>query len=173
MRQTDNQQATLDFIRGWLGAAIDCDGTVGCHRTSTQYNRNYKPTVKIFNTNVTVIDRAHDYLTILDIPHYIRIASSKYHNKTCKPCYSVTIEGFKRCSTALPKLIPCLCAKRRQAEIVLEICQSRLSTPMTRRNKDRLWTDKEHELLKNLGELNAPNNRRKPRESSTTMSKAG
>jgi hypothetical protein len=149
MRQTDNQQATPDFALGWIAAILEGEGTIGCYpstdkRTQSKY---YKPLIRIFNTDEKVIESTHKYLEILDIPHHIGKSKVTFKGKPCKPCYAVRIEGVKRCYTTLPKLIPALYAKKRQAELLLKICKIRLSKPMTRRNQSRKWIGKELGLI--------------------------
>ena len=149
MRQTDNQQATPDFALGWIAAIIEGEGTIGCYpsfdkRTQAKY---YKPLIRIFNTDSRIIESTHKYLQILDIPHHIGKSRVTFKGKPCNPCYAVRIEGVRRCYYALPKLLPALHAKRRQAELLLEICELRLLKPMTYRNQAREWVGRELDLI--------------------------
>lgn len=156
MRQTDNQQATFGFESGWIAGLIEGEGTIGCYATVNRKNTRtyYKPTIKINNMNVAIIQRTHDFLGILDIPHYVYNCRITFKGKECDPLYAIVIGGVKRCAWALPKLIPSLCSKKRQAELLLELCQSRLEKPMTYRNNNREWDQYEIGVINEIKSLN-------------------
>lgn len=150
----DNHAGNRDFVLGYVCGMVDGEGTIGIHRGSIKYDQHFKAVIKIYNTNPDIVQAVHQYLEILEIPHHIRKAIPRIGTKVYKPLYSLTIEGFKRVKTALEILVQGLAGKKLQAELLLEICNLRLNTPMTGGNQNRLWTSQQLELVAKIKELN-------------------
>lgn len=148
----DNQQATQSFQLGYIAAAIDGEGTIGIHK-GDQYG-NYKPCIKIFNTELKFINALSSMLKMQDIPHYIYISNPKRAKTIYKELYTIAITGYKRVKTALEKITPSLYSKRERAEILMEIIKSRLEIPMTHKNQLRQYSLKELALIEQMKTLN-------------------
>lgn len=138
------------FYLGWLIAAIEGEGTIGCHKSSAS-GTHYTPVIKVYNTDMRFIEQCARAFAALDIPIYI---SKSQQRPPYRPCYSVTLGGWKRLSAHLPKLLPYFTAKRAQAEILTELVSIREKTPMTHKNQRREWGPVEKHLIRDLSELN-------------------
>lgn len=150
-----NQQETIEpshFELGWLVAAIEGEGLVGIYKctSGTKGNISFKPTIKIYNTDTAFVERCMDYYSKYNIPFHVRESKPrlKATGKEYKSLYTVDIQGYKRCAEALKTLRPSLfAAKRDRMEALEEFVKSRLATPMTRRNNDRGYSEKEVKLI--------------------------
>ena len=155
----DNQQETLDpFKLGWIVGVIEGEGTIGIHNGAGKGSAaSYKPVIKIFNTDKDFIARCHEYLEEFGIPHYIYISNPKIVrlNKRYRELYQVTIAGFKRVKIATEILKPeMFSSKSEQLRILTELVNDRLSTPMTRQNFGRSYTDKQLSQIEAIKQLN-------------------
>lgn len=147
----DNQQATNSiFLLGYFVAALEGEGTIGCYK-GDKLGRYYKPTLKINNTEYSFIEKCMEACEALEFPYHVHTSHPKLH----KPCYALTIEGYKRLDKVLPKLIPFMVSKKKQAEILLDIIKIRLAIPMTKGNSGREFGEKEKELVKQIQSLNS------------------
>lgn len=148
----DNPQATHSFQLGYIAGIIDGEGTIGIH-ISDKYG-NYKPVLKIFNTDLRLIEYVSSFMKLHDMPHYVYISNPKRAKTRYRPCYAIVVMGYKRMNKVLNKIIPIVYAKRKQAEFLMEIIKSRLSVPMNYQNQMRKFTLYELNLVKKIKKLN-------------------
>lgn len=143
-----NQQGTqelLQFKLGWLIGMIEGEGLVGLYKGSAGKHRKnsdyYRPVIKIYNTDEQLIARCHQYLTELNVPHYIYQSTPriKATGKEYKPLFSVYIQGIKRCEQAIEILKPEYFSgqKKENMFLIRKFVQERLKVPMTGRNQNR------------------------------------
>lgn len=146
------QQTERTFKIGWLVGAIEGEGMVAVYRSTakTAQKPDYKPVIKIYNTDERFIKRTLDYLTELEIPHHVyeskpRIAST---GKEYRTLYSISIQGIKRCKVATTVLEPELfSSKRQRMSLLKKLVDMRLAVPMTRANYGRGWVKEELDLI--------------------------
>jgi len=124
----DNQQRSLESRLSWLGGIIDGEGMVtAIKRSESRRNQNgFAPRISIVNTDLRMIDEAVSILEELGLAFHMQ---EKAGLGTWKTKYEVLMDGYKRCSKALPVLMPYLVVKRGKAERLLALCESRLSSP--------------------------------------------
>ena len=126
----DNQQGKLESRLHWLGGFWDGEGTVTLNYRHTWRGRYsaLTPNLSIVNTNKTMIDEVADIFDQCSVPYY-RQYWDNAKNPKHRPRHSIIIAGMKRCSKALPFLIPYLVGKREKATKLQQFVEFRLSRP--------------------------------------------
>jgi len=162
----DNQQERLakNFIDiGWLTGMIDGEGSIRMARRKRRNEHrkgriNYVPEVTISNTSKEAMERFRGICQGYRIGGHLCLHSVQ--TKSWKTRWSIKICGLKRCNKMLHLISDHLTIKTKQARIVMEWIDYRLSLPKKSHHteKDTVYYDKVKEL-----------NRRGPLpESSTT-----
>lgn len=120
----DNQQRSIStFELGWFCGIIDGEGCIGLWSRGGGRKDEYKPGLRMSNTDRKIIDAFCSVLDRLDTSYHI--TAYKPRSETTKGYWTVTIEGFKRLKNLLPKVKDMLVAKNEQANLVWEWVQSR------------------------------------------------
>lgn len=144
----DNQQPSISsFEFGWFCGIIDGEGCIGLWSRGGSRKDEYKPGIRMTNTDKNIIDAFCSVLDRLNVSYHI--TTYKPRSETTKGYWTVTIEGFKRLKNILPIIKDALICKRSQANLVWEWVQSR----------DAKWhrsaySSRELEIPKLLAELN-------------------
>ena len=135
----DNQQRRIDLKLAWLGGIIDGEGMITVIKRTGGYS--FIPRISIANSDKRIIKEASNILRELNLLHYIQSKPYTVGNKT-RIKFEILINGLKRCSQALPHIIPFLVSKKEKAEKLLEWCGYRLS-----KTSQEKYTDKDEEIL--------------------------
>lgn len=155
----DNPQETTapsQFKLGWLIGMIEGEGLVGLYRNRSGNNKTfyYRPVIKIYNTEIALIARCHEYLTELGVPHFIyeNKPRLKLTGKEYKTLYSLYIQGIKRCEKALKVLQPELFTGQKgdNLKLIDEFIKERLSKPMTQKNQLREPSETELKIVEQV-----------------------
>ena len=122
-----NQQRSLESRLSWLGGVIDGEGMITAIKRSTagRVQNGFAPRISITNTDPVMIDEVVSILRETGLAFHLQ---QKDGIGTWKRKLEVIIEGFKRCSQALPVLLPYLVSKREKAERLLRLCESRIQS---------------------------------------------
>jgi hypothetical protein len=165
----DNQQRSLEHRLSWLGGVIDGEGMVTAIKRSslTRNQYGFAPRISVVNTDLRMIDEVKAIFDEVGISYH---GQEKAGKGTWKTKHEVLVEGFKRCSEALPILIPYLVAKKEKARRLLDLCESRLKSP---RNAE--YTAEQVELAMSLRERvldRSETTRRAPGDNGSTRREA-
>lgn len=112
-----------------LAGMIDGEGCVSAYfkkqtNPKSRHCTTLKLSITVYNTHPTFIRRVSEHLKTLEVPFTYSLGNRK---GTEKHGVSVVVEGFGRTAKLLPLIIPYLSAKRRQAELLLELVEYRTS----------------------------------------------
>lgn len=134
--------STLDLH--WLGGVIDGDGHIG---NFLDGKGHWSVRTIISNSNPLLLGYVILILDGLQLPYWIetQVKNSSKH----KTMYHITVEGWKRCLKFLPIIKPYVRGKKRQASILHEVVQMRLSN-----TRGSPYTKEEVKLLEELRNLN-------------------
>lgn len=133
----DNQQLSLDYIKGFIIGLIEGEGTICLIK--------YSPTIQVGNTDKQIVDYYTFCLDSLKIPYkiYSRIL------KSGKIFTRVDITGFDRVGKLFKEIPASLFqGKRKQAEILLSYTETR---------KELAWVKGSLNLRPESSETNTPN----------------
>lgn len=127
----DNQQRKIEVDTSWLAGFIDGEGCFMMRKQAGAYMKrinfvHYRPCIRICNTHMPTLDRVTEILKVHELP--VHVSHRKYTNPKYLPAWDVEVAGIKRAAKWLPLLIPFLYTKKEQAELMLEFCESRLSS---------------------------------------------
>jgi hypothetical protein len=153
----ENRQGTLtrDAQLGWLGGVIDGEGSITVlvtDRSGSKRNTfQISPRVIIANTNAALLDAATRIIKESDLAVYRYDAVVT--ERTRHQLYHLVVLGWKRVSRFLDVVAPYLVAKRGQAELLRELCQSRLNRGMAA-GKNLPYTAREMEIVHLLHKAN-------------------
>lgn len=158
----DNQQERLAFLAG----LIEGEGTITIQTSNKRKNgkHNLLPIVQIANSNVELIEFTVKTLQETGISPFVYWKQRT--GKSLAPSATVQISGYKRVVAFLRLITPYLISKRRQAEVVLAMCERRCDLP-----KNTPYTDAD---LLSVGEIRRLNTKpgTRLRESSETIRSA-
>jgi len=155
MKKSLCNQNLPEWARGWLAGLIDGEGTITVERLRRRKNNNinYRPLIVINNTSLELIQKVREVCSCgtisLHSPSYMKRFPQK------RTVYSIKIKGSFNVSAILKQIYPYLIVKRKQAEIVLKICEENIKAYST----NKLANTKYLEMLKR--ELNRCNKRGK------------
>jgi len=122
----DNQQPTISaFELGWFCGIIDGEGCIGLWSRGGDRKAEYKPGLRVANTDKELLDAFCFVLDRLEAGYHI--THYKPRSETTREYWTVTIEGFKRLNKLLPVIKDILVAKKKQALLVNEWVESRSS----------------------------------------------
>lgn len=141
-----NQQVTLNEI-GWLAGIIDGEGYLGAVWETKKKYRYVRVQLHITNCDEQIILKAQHILRKIGINPYIR--ACKGSGKVKKDNFRVQIRNFSKLSKLLLIVMNDLTGnKKKRAELILELCESRLSKIKTNPNtKKKPYTKREIELV--------------------------
>lgn len=150
MRQPGGNQL---FDLGWLIGAIDSDG---CYVLAKQYHHKNKilyffPSIEIANDDEVFIANC---VRIIKEQFNVGAYISTRVRKTGKVGYKASLRGMKRLHKALPIIAVNEIAKKKQAELLLEYVENRMTV-----NRGTPVTDRDIEIVISLRELNASHNK--------------
>lgn len=134
--------------KGYIAGMIDGEGTISI----SQFHRNggitLIPYIKIGNTNKDVITYLHERIG--------GNAQTRHRpgNDHHKPCYYTVTSSGARVLGLLPEILPYLIIKRKQAELLMEFCQSRFHALNGKSSKEAHYSQREWELLTEIRKLN-------------------
>lgn len=150
----DNQQAT-DWA--YLAGLVDGEGCISicpAHKKggSTQLNVSLHV---LNNTNAKLIDWVAETLARYDIPHYVYWAGKRNYRNS-RPCGLVALRRRTGIKKFLLHVLPYLVGKRRQAELLLEFVESRITVFETAQRNSESWTykDRDFEITRQIKALN-------------------
>lgn len=153
IRKVGMKNAVIDVAglsetqRGYLAGFLDGEGGIQI-TMSQRANREYKtalhPTVYFCNTHSGSIFEMRRWLGGGSITRRIAVGN-------CKDTYVLSISGVRSIVGLLHFLIPSLIIKSKQAEVMIQYCESRLTHY---RGDDRRFTDEELRLYTRLKDLN-------------------
>jgi hypothetical protein len=132
-----------DFELGYICGLIDGEGCIGIEKQKRKGGFMLRPYIHITNTNSEVIDYARNVLG-----GGIEIQRKKPPEKDV---YVLRIYNTKLLVETLSRIKDKLILKKRQAELVLEFCQSRINGAVDR---GLGYSDRELELYEELRKLN-------------------
>jgi hypothetical protein len=151
----DKTQRSLTERLAWLGGIIDGEGCFDTGRATTPHykqrlRKDGKPWwgeyrfarcgLDITNTDGEIIDECAAIFTELGLPFYL---SRKHHPRATRPCFKLTVYGYKRLVRVLPHILPYLVgAKARQGALMLQLCEMRVA-----KGRNEIWTEDEHRLV--------------------------
>jgi len=121
----DNQQERLTNDLHWLAGIIEGEGcfTLSVKNRYGKHNRAYFPMIQITNTNTDMIVKIKEILSEIRIAYYFYAQLPKKGN----PYFRVEIGGLKRVKRFLDLMIPCFRCRNKQARVLLEYSNLRLS----------------------------------------------
>lgn len=142
------------FDLGWLIGAIDSDG---CYVLSKQYHHKSKvlyffPSIEISNDNEDFIANC-----VRIIKEQFKVGAyitTRVRKKTGKVGYKASLRGMKRLHKALPIIAANEVAKKKQAYLLLEYVNNRMTV-----NRGTPVTDRDIEIAIGIRELNASHNK--------------
>lgn len=129
----------LETNKAWLAGIIDGEGCISIMKRGS----NFIPTVKIANTNETLINNCVKLLNEAGIEFNLRY-SDRGERKNAKPAWELAMESRPRVIAFLNLIYPYLIAKKQQADLVLNWCGE------ARRKKE----DTETNFIPNIRALN-------------------
>jgi len=123
---TQSIKMLSEFEKGWISALIDGEGSISLHISRRPQNRRYKrdfaiqPIIMITNNNLELLEQVENIIGG-------GIVRQKYKpNPKWKPTYHWHLTGIRRLLSLLKQVTPHLIVKRKQAELMLKYCSSRL-----------------------------------------------
>ena len=145
--------ALTDSQKGYLAAFLDGEGGIQLTR-SYRRGREYKlalhPCVYFTNTNTEVI---------LTLRTWLRcgcVTRKRAQNPAHKDTYALSVTGTRNVLALLTTVRPYLIIKRKQADLLIEYCESRLKHY---RSGDRRFNKKELEIYTKLKRMNTKGGR--------------
>jgi DNA-binding CsgD family transcriptional regulator len=148
IRNTTNINTNIpEWLKGYVAGMIDGDGIISIVKTTRNDRKepHWKPLVAITNTNREALEFIAK-----------EVGAFRFHNKrgtigknSKRPVYRIIIVRHKDVLVLLEMLLPYLMIKRRQAELVIDFCKSRLSKP-----NHAPYDDKEKEIIDEVKRLN-------------------
>ena len=143
-----------DVQKGYLSAFLDGEGGIQVTR-STRKGREYTialhPTVYFTNTNLEAIQSLRDWLSCGTIVRRV----DKIHEKDS---YILHVTGTRNILALLKVVRPYLIIKKRQADLLIEYCESRLGHY---RGGDRRYNTRELEIYTELKRINMKGGKKK------------
>ena len=123
----ENQQERINVIEfSYLAGIIDGEGTITVKESGIlKETRRYHitPSVVIVNTSEDLINWIHTFLSSQMIGHYIH---QKKEKENRRKIFRVIIKGSSRVLKLLEEVHPFLIIKKKQSEIVQELCKRKL-----------------------------------------------
>lgn len=123
-----NQQERL-IAQVRLAMLYDTEGWISMNVIQRMKHRvaSLVPVIGVTNTNVGLVDWTADVLEQLDVPRYVQWVEPHGIGKLAQG--RVTVAGLLRVKQLLPHIRPFLIVKGKQADLLKEFIESRLSTP--------------------------------------------
>lgn len=156
----------------WLAGIIDGEGSISAQarkpRTvvsikgkSYQSRGQLDTFISIANTNADLIAEARKIIEDMGVGVNVSYhASLRLRTLKQKPCWYISVHGFKRVGEVLSQVRPYLVSKKAQADLLLEMIRHRMKTQDTRKAfgprssfRDDAW------LMEQLGQLQYLNKR--------------
>jgi len=121
----------------YLAGIIDGEGCIYAGFRNVAESNNLTVRVTVYNTHPFIIRRVTEILLALQVPFYV---SNPGGPKVSKPGVTVVVGGKGRVAKLLEIVIPYLTAKRRRAELVLELIKYREALAIKYGgHKDQKW----------------------------------
>lgn len=124
---------------------IAAEGTISVGRTG----KYYYPIVQVTNTSKDFIDK---FLDMVDFGTVCK-ATKRHKNPNYKECHIWAVRNLADCLSLLKQILPFLPIKIEQAELVIELCESRLEN-FHRIGRDNLFDRRDIEIVDRIHELN-------------------
>jgi hypothetical protein len=161
-----NQQERL-IAQARLAMLFDTEGYITMRVAQRMKHRdmNLTPLVAFSNTDAGLIEWAADTLDQLEVPRYVQWV--KPHGIGKLPQGRVSILGLLRVKSLLPHIRPFLIVKYRQADLLHDFIQSRLS-----HIHGTVYTQEELDIANGIRDLNVKGRGWRPVSSTTTCSAA-
>ena len=127
-----NQQAKVSEREiGWLCGMVDGEGSLMIvQNQSCKNNTRWVPRITIVGTHTQTLNYLSNLLDNIELPYHI---SWRLHNisraskKASLHSWDLRVQGFKRVIRWLNTITPYLITKQRQAEFLLDFCNSRIN----------------------------------------------
>ena len=137
-----------EWARGWLAGLIDGEGTITVRYLKRRDgSRRYQPIIVISNKERRLLEKVQELIGHGRISSY-----GKYHirrHPNWSQVYRLEIKGSRIVLEILQSVYPYLVIKRKQAELVMKICEINLQSMKKRKRNDEL-----RELVKYVKLLN-------------------
>lgn len=118
---------TLKTDLAWLAGFMDGEGAIGVTRMRDRkyHNDRYlRPHFQACNTDLRLVEEASRIVfSVTKKKPWVGLTHQQ--TETRKPAWTIAIHTKTVLSILLPAVIPYLVGKRRQAEIVLQVCKRR------------------------------------------------
>jgi len=135
----------------YLAGLIDGEGSITILKASAK-NELYKPRLDICSIHKPFLEEIAGLLETLGVKSFF------LQERTIPPnhskAYHLIVAGQRRLLKLLPKLLPYLRLKRKQAELVIEYCLSRIQRSHKGPNPSRGLNQREKEIIAMIRELN-------------------
>jgi len=149
----DNQQVR-DIC--WLAGVIDGEGCFYLQKRTRKKAFDLIPEIIINNSNWLIIENIDRVLKENKIGHFIFSIKGYGDRPGKKPKWGIRITGLFRCKALLVTVLPYLCGKNKEAEVLHHYICSRLEKP----NKQVPYDEDEkkaYEVLRMLKQMSNPN----------------
>lgn len=146
------QGKTDGELLSWLAGFMDGEGSFVIIKSGGRI----QPRVQVNNTHYPTLSWLTEKLTVLGLPHYVGTKKGGLHKHdpyNRKQQWVIMVAGFKRSIRWCQALLPYLVTKRRQAELLLEFCHSRLSNENDWKKK-KIILPREAEIMEQLRSAN-------------------
>lgn len=141
----NQQERPLIWELAWLAGIMDGEGSFLISVNST--HRSIYPRISVTNTNKYMIEKIIDIIEKIGIEHWnVKVRIPK--KDTWKTNIQISIITAKRVLLFTNSILPYLIAKKENALLVKEFCESRISLPY-----GYPYTERELELRILLGKL--------------------
>jgi transcriptional regulator with XRE-family HTH domain len=142
-----------EFDKGWVSALIDGEG---CIRIELRTRVNGYAQGFSLSPSIQVTNNCLEFLLALNEKLGVCCSTylQKYTNPKHKTTYHWQLKGVYQVKSLLEQITPYLIVKRKQAELVLEYCLSRLDGLM-KLTAQCPYTEREIELAEEVWKLNA------------------
>lgn len=148
----ENQQERINVIAfAYLAGIIDGEGTITVKESGKlKVKRAYHitPSVVIVNTSEDLINWIHLFLSEQMIGHYIHQKKERLNRRKI---YRVIVKGSSRVLKLLEKVHEFLIIKKRQSEIIQELCKRKLVRDHIRTQSE---VDSDRKVLEQIRMIN-------------------
>lgn len=137
----DNQQETLC---AYLAGLLDGEGCISVGTPAGKRGAGFNTVCTITNTNAKLVDFLVEKLILLEIPCHVQWYS---HKANARPYAQLSIRRQGGIKKFLSLVLPYLVAKRQQAELMLELVESRIAKFNSVQRNSKAWQASEREAV--------------------------
>lgn len=146
----DNQQ---EILCAYLAGLVDGEGCISVGIPQGKRGAGFNTVCTITNTNGRLIDFLVEKLTLLEIPVHVQWYN---HKQNARPYAQLSIRRHGGIKKFLSLVAPYLVAKRQQAELMLELVESRLAKFNSVKRNSQAWqaSERERQIVTTIRALN-------------------